>query len=478
MSSTQTTGGVSKSPAATPARSTPAEAPARLGLPGATALVVGSIVGVGIFNLPTSLAGYGPITLASLGLTTVGAVALALVLAALSRRVPEAGGPYAYARLAFGNRLGFANAWSYWIAAWAGNAAIAVGWVAYVEVFVNKRHAELWSILLVLGALWLPALVNLSGIKNTGAFQLATTILKFSALAFMSVVGLFYIDPANFTPLNVSGGSAVDAIGGGMAIALFSYIGLETACVAAAKVRDPERNVPRATMLGTLASAVVYILALTAIFGIVPTTQLAGESAPFSAAADTMFGGVLWGNVMAAVVVVSGIGALNGWTMVTAEMPRAAAQDGLFPERFRNLNRRGAPAYAILASTALASAAVLIDYLGSDGETVFTTLILMTGITSAIPYGFSALAQIKWRLADRKQLETARVVRDMTVAIVALVFSLLFIWYSRNTGHGFWIYWGPFLMTAGAFLLGVPVYRAQRRKMSPVKEEARWKTPS
>ena len=220
-------------------------------------------------------------------------------------------------------------------------------------------------------------------------------------------------------------------------------------------------------MLGTLASAVVYMLALTAVFGIVPTATLAGESAPFSAAADAMFGGALWGNVMAAVVVVSGIGALNGWTMVTAEMPRAAAQDGLFPERFESLNRRGAPAYGIVASTALASAAVLINYLGADGETVFTTLILMTGITSAIPYGFSALAQIKFRLADRQQVETARLARDMTVAIVALVFSLLFIWYSRNTGHNFWIYWGPFLMTAGAFLLGVPVYRAQQRAMSP-----------
>jgi APA family basic amino acid/polyamine antiporter len=87
---------------------------------------------------------------------------------------------------------------------------------------------------------------------------------------------------------------------------------------------------------------------------------------------------------------------------------------------------------------------VLINYLGSDCQTVFTTLVLMAGITSAIPYGFSALAQIKWRLADRKQLETARFARDMTVAIVALLFSLLFIWYSRNTGHGFWIYWGPF----------------------------------
>src|SRR3954452_12561128 len=121
-----------------------------LGLAAATSLVVGSIVGVGIFNLPTVVAGYGPITIVSLGLTTIGAVALASLFASLSRRMPADGGPYAYARVAFGNRLGFANAWSYWITAWAGNAAIAVGWVLYVEVFINKDHTKLWSILLVL----------------------------------------------------------------------------------------------------------------------------------------------------------------------------------------------------------------------------------------------------------------------------------------------------------------------------------------
>jgi len=103
-----------------------AAAAAGFGLPVAIALIMGSIIGVGIFNLPTSLAAYGPITLVSMALTTVGAIALALMFAALSRRLPADGGPYAYSRVAFGNRLGFFNAWSYWITAWAGNAAIAV----------------------------------------------------------------------------------------------------------------------------------------------------------------------------------------------------------------------------------------------------------------------------------------------------------------------------------------------------------------
>jgi APA family basic amino acid/polyamine antiporter len=438
----------------------------QFGLTAAMALIVGSIIGVGIFNLPTSLAFYGPITLISMVLTTVGALALALLFAALSRRLPADGGPYAYARVAFGNRLGFANAWSYWITAWAGNAAIAVGWVLYVEHFINTGHTKWVTVLLVLVGLWIPAVINLSGVKNMGSVQVVTTVIKFAALAFVSVVGLFFIKSANFTPWNASGESAINAIGGGMAIALFSYLGVETAAVAAAKVRNPDRNIPRATILGTIATAVVYLLSLTAVFGIIPSSKLADATAPFSDAVNAMFGGTWAGNVMAVAVIISGFGALNGWTMICAEMPKAAADDGLFPERFKRVSKSGVPAYGIVASTVLASIAMAINYLGSGGATVFTTLVLMTGITAAIPYGFSALAQIKWRLADRRELQAPRFARDMIVAVLSLVFSVLFIWYSRNTGQSFWVYWAPFFLAAGALLLGIPVYLAQRRHMS------------
>jgi APA family basic amino acid/polyamine antiporter len=434
----------------------------QFGLTAATALIVGSIIGVGIFNLPTSLAVYGPISLVSMVLTTVGALALAVLFAALSRRMPADGGPYAYARAAFGDGVGFANAWSYWITAWAGNAAIAVGWVLYVEHFVNTGHDKLFSILLVLFGLWLPAVVNLSGVKNMGLVQVVSTVLKFAALVFMSTVGFFYVKSANFTPWNVSGEATIVAIGGGMAIALFSYLGVETAAVAAGKVRDPGRNIPRATILGTIATAVVYLLSLTAVFGILPTSQLGAATAPFSDAANAMFGGTWAGDVMAIAVIVSGFGALNGWTMICAEMPLAAAKDGLFPTRFKRLSAKGVPSFGIVSATALASAAVIVNYLGSAGATVFTTLVLMTGITAAIPYGFSALAQIKWCRAGRRTLERSRFVRDMLVAVLSLVFSILFIWYSRNTGQDFWTYWAPFLMAGAALLLGIPVYAARR----------------
>jgi APA family basic amino acid/polyamine antiporter len=169
---------------------------------------------------------------------------------------------------------------------------------------------------------------------------------------------------------------------------------------------------------------------------------------------------------MAIAVIISGFGALNGWTMICAEMPLAAANDGLFPSQFKKISKAGVPAFGIIASTVLASVAMVINYMGSSGATVFTTLVLMTGITAAIPYAFSALAQMKWRWVDHKEVETPRFVRDMVVAVVSLIFSVLFIWYSRNTGNDFWVYWAPFFLAGGALLLGIPVYAKQRAHMT------------
>jgi APA family basic amino acid/polyamine antiporter len=179
-------------------------------------------------------------------------------------------------------------------------------------------------------------------------------------------------------------------------------------------------------------------------------------------------------------VIVSGLGALNGWTMICAEMPLAAANDGLFPEQFKRLNKAGVPAFGIITSTALASVAMGLNYMGSGGANAFTTLILMTGITAAIPYLFSAAAQLKWRWIDRKQGLGARFWRDATVAVLAIVFSVLFIVYSRNTGAqgqrsmgqifhhdwGSWAEWMPFVLSAVALVLGIPVYRRQKSKMT------------
>ncbi len=184
-------------------------------------------------------------------------------------------------------------------------------------------------------------MVNLAGLRSIAWFQILTTVLKFVPLLFIATVGLLFIKSANFGAFNASGGSALSAISAAAAIALFSYLGIETASVAAGRVRDPQRNVGRATVLGTLACAFVYILGTLAVFGTVAHSRLVSSTAPFTDSANAIFGGRWAGNAVAIAAIVSGIGALVGWTLIVAEMPQAAARDRLFPTRFARDSRAG-----------------------------------------------------------------------------------------------------------------------------------------
>ncbi|MGW0990906.1 APC family permease [Streptomyces sp. NPDC002486] len=412
--------------------------------------MIGSIIGTGVFALPSALAPYGPISLVAFVAVTLGALALAVTFGALSKRTSSSGGPYIYAREAFGEFAGFLNAWSYWITAWAGNAAIVVAWVGYVEVFVNTGHRVSGSVLIALVGLWIPAAVNLTGVRNTGAFQMITTVVKFVPLIFMATIGLLFVDPDNFGPFNASGQSTLGAISAAAAIALFSYLGLEAASVVAGRVREPGRNVPRATVYGTLACAVIYILGTLAVFGTVSHGALGSSTAPFTDAANNIFGGTWAGNTVAVAAIVSGIGALNGWTMLCAEMPYAAARDGLFPGAFaRTRGAGGVPVFGIVVSTVLASLITVFSYTRFDD--VFTKIVLLSVLTAVIPYLFSAAAQLYWVLAARGRdgLTRGRLVRDATVAALAMAFSY---WSIQGSGYQT-VYYGLFVL-----LLGLPVY--------------------
>ncbi|MGI5169340.1 APC family permease [Spirillospora sp. CA-253888] len=452
-------------PVPPPVAPPPVPEPARLGPAGATALVMGNVIGVGVFQLPAAVAGFGTIGIVAFAVVGACSVLLAVVFGRLARRAPQTGGPYVYAREAFGELPGFLTAWSYWITAWASNAALVVAWAGYVNVLV-PLHGTGPALAVTVGALWLAVLANLAGVRGAGLIAVVTTVLKFVPLLLVAVVGLVFVEADNFGPF-VARGDALGSLTAAGAVLMFSFLGVESAAVAAEEVREPRRNVMRATVVGTLASAAVYLLGTVAVFGLVPHGELVRSTAPYADAARAIFGGgQAAGTVMAAAAVVSGAGTLVGWTMVSARMPYAAARDGLFPEVFGRVNGRGVPWAGVVISGALASLLTLANYTGGL-QSAFTALALLTTFTAAIPYVLSAAAQLLWLLTDRepegRPVSAARFARDVIIALVAVGFTL---WLVAGAGYAA-VYQGVLLVLAG-----IPVYVWMRWRTT-VRERAR-----
>src|SRR5215471_12331438 len=242
-----------------------------LGLTSATGLVLGSIIGTGVFAMPAVLAGAGTSSLLTLGVIAIGATLLAIMFGQLTRRVPNSdGGLYAYARHEFGDFAGYLTGWCYWIQAWAGNAAIVSAWVLYVDALFGIKPSGLGNWGIAVAGLWIPAAINLAGVRQMAWFQNLTVVLKFLPLLFVGVAGWFFVSSGNFGPFNASGGSLYSAIGIAAGVALFSFIGVEVAAITAKRVRHPRKNVGRASLLGTGLSALLYLLVAAAVMGLVP----------------------------------------------------------------------------------------------------------------------------------------------------------------------------------------------------------------
>jgi APA family basic amino acid/polyamine antiporter len=427
-----------------------------MGLWMATALVIGNMVGSGIFTLPAVLAGEaGPASILALAFTGVGAMLLALVFANLGRAHPRTGGPYYFARRAFGDFVGFQTAWAYWIAAWVGNAAIAVAFAGYLGVFSGHIRTTNWlQAVIAVGAIWLFTLVNIVGARETGFAQVVTTVLKFVPLVVIGVVGLFYIKGGNFTPFTVHGGGGFDwHINAAATLALWAFIGLESATVPAEEVKDAEKTIPRATILGTLATTLLYLIALVAIVGVMSQAALAGSSAPFADAANTIWGGTFlglsWGKWIALVAIAATLGALNGWIMLTARVSLAAADDGLFPKWFGKVHgKRATPVLGLLASSVLVSGLVLYGWNESFANR-FTDIVLLATWMTLIAYAYAAAAEVVLFFRERELFSWAKLTRDTVIASLAFAYSVWAIWGSGEE----WLAKGFMLL-----LFGIPVF--------------------
>ena len=428
----------------------------KLGLLMSIALVVGNMIGSGIFLLPSSLAPYGLNSVVAWLLSAAGAIALAVVLSRLSRAFPEGGGPYAYTHAAFGPLAAFLVAWGYWINVWVGNAAIATGAVSYLVPFAPRIGADPHvSAAVVVAILWILTAVNCVGVRAAGWVQGVTTVLKVLPLLAIAAVGVFRVRLDSLAG-NAAVPFSLSAVTASATLTLFALLGLESATIPDGKVANPERTIPRATMIGTILTAFIYVASCTTVLVLLPTARLAASHAPFADVA-----GMFWGGTGAALVAlaaaISGFGALNGWILLQGEVPYVMAKDGVFPKVFARTSRRDTPVVALVFGSVLVT---LLVFLNAGGTTVhvFTFMVLLATSACLVMYLVCSLALLKlqWqgRLGDARRGTAG-------LAAVGLIATLYSLWAIAGAGTEASL-WGLALFAAGG-----PVYLAMRRRASP-----------
>ncbi len=445
-----------QSPAGEPAPDPHPVGKKSLGLWSCTALVMGNMIGSGIFLLPAALAEFGGISLAGWLVTAAGAWVLALMFAGLARSANSAGGPYAWSRQGMGDFAGFLVAWGFWISLLTGNAAIAVSMISYLSVFWPPLGSQpIPGAIAATAVIGLLTGINVWGVRQAGVVQVVSTILKLVPLVAVTLCGVFWFDPENFVPLNRSGQPLFNAVLATATLTLWAFLGLESATVPADDVVDPEKTIPRATMLGTLLTTIVYIAGTMVMLGIIAPEELAHSKAPFADAASRMWGD-LGGKLVAAGAAISCFGALNGWILNTGQIPAAAARDGVFPRWFARKSVAGTPAASLILSAVLVCLLIMANYTrGLAG--LFKFAILLSTVAVLVPYVFSAVAQLVFVLRDKKVPSGSTVGQTIVVSSLAFVYS---IWAVAGSGHEA-VYWGFLLL-----LCGMPVYAWTRRDAS------------
>ncbi|MBL7872415.1 MAG: amino acid permease [Cyclobacteriaceae bacterium] len=412
----------------------------KIGIWTATSLVIGNMIASGLFMLPATLGIFGGISLIGWLISGAGAICLALVFSWLSKLQPSAtGGPYAYTREGMGNFAGFLVAWGYWISVWCTNAAITVAFVSYLTAFIPALGSN--PILAVgagLLAVWMLTWVNSKGIKEAGIVQVITTILKILPLLVITIGGLFYLNMDHFVPFNVSAESNLSAITSTTTLTLFAFLGLECATIPSGSVKNPEKTVARATILGTIITTIIYIAGTVAVMGIIPPSILVDSQAPFADAAAA-----IWGEearyLVAGGAVISTFGALNGWILIQGQMPMAAARNNLFPRIFATENKNNVPAWGLMITSVLISLLTMMNFSNSLANT-YKFAILLGTLTCLIAYLFSI---ITFFILDSKQSGIRW--GKMTVAFLAFMYSM---WAVIGSGEEI-VYWGFIMLMAG-----------------------------
>jgi len=431
-----------------------------LALPALIAIVVGSMIGSGIFALPSQMAGSaapGPLLIGWL-VTGVGMLMLAFVFQTLAQRKPDVdGGVYGYARAGFGDYLGFTSAWGYWISAWVGNVAYLVLLMSTLGYFVGGFEGGT-TLIAIVGAsviLWIVHALTLSGVKNAAFVNVVVTIAKvvpivtFIAIAAVGFkAGLFTTDVWG----NGAGlGGTMDQVKNMMLVTVWVFIGVEGASIYSKRART-RSDVGRATVIGFVGVLALLLAVNLLSYGLMAQAKIAGLSDPSMAGLLEHQVGSWGAGFIAVGLAVSLFGALISWVLLCVEILRLPALDGVLPKALAKENRHGAPVVALWLTNLCVQAMLVWTLFNSS---TYTDLIYLATSLILLPYLWSAAYQFKLALSGETYDSGAHRTRDLLVGGVAFAYAVWLVY------AGGWQY----ILIAGLFyLVGTALFVWARRE--------------
>jgi len=423
----------------------------------ATMLVAGNMIGTGLFLLPVNLASVGGIAVFGWLVATAGAAALGLVFAKLGELDPQEGGPYAYARDFLGPYVGFQTNYVYWFGNWIGNIAVAVAAVGYLAELVPALTQPMMGLVATAAVIWILTFANIKGPRVVGLLETWTMSLALIPIIAIAVFGWFWFKPAVFAAAwNVSGTTGFRATLRAASIALWAFMGVESASVSAGVIENPKKNIPLATIIGLGVSAVVYIASSTVIMGIIPNAQLQTSHAPFAEAARLAVGSA--GMVVIAIcAVLKSVGSLGGWMLLVGQTAKAAADDGMFPKVFAKMNRNGVPGTGLVIVGAMMTV-VLVATMSPTIAQQFSRIIDLAVILVVVPYIYASVAVVKVCFDHKVPAKTFQLYKWIAIAAVLYCLATILGGDPRTV-----------VRAMVALLLSVPLYPFFIRSMEEAK---------
>jgi APA family basic amino acid/polyamine antiporter len=432
----------------------------KLGLPMCIALGMGNMIGSGVFLLPRDLAPLGWNAIVGWLVSIAGTLCLAVVFARLARRLPEGCAAFTYGAAAFGPGTGFIVAWSYWISCWTVVATLAVAAISNMSILLpwlgEKGAAPAW---IAIGCIWFFTLVNLGGVRRAGGAQMLTLALKLIPVVGAVFVGVWALGSGAAPPPTMAGTEplSLSGVSGAATLTLFALLGFESACVVSDRVRDPERTIPRATVIAAAAVGLLYLLSCTTVTLLVPVAALHESNAAYATFFARLVGPGT-GQVVALFAAIAALGALNGFVLLQGDIPRDLAHRRLLPAAFARDNRFASPWITQIVSSGLASAIVYANYSRGLAD-LFAFMVKVTTSTAIILYIVGSLAAL---LLERRG--AIRVSTGFAAATVASFVYSCWAFYGAGLEASLW--------SAAMTAAGLPIYLAMRRSAPAGREEA------